>query len=178
MTVIIGFIVLLHLIAFLLIADGIVIIIKKSRKNKKWSSVREKIYCKGVIAVALTIAVIGYGRYNMFHVIRTEYTLQTQKDIQTEGYRLVLLSDLHYGVSMSDEQLQKIASARRAPRHFVVIDMRKNILDHASRPPFQNASISARLACTDPCTNSGLPPPRPRSASFMRLENARRSPPA
>ena len=123
MTVIIGFIVLLHLIAFLLIADGIVIIIKKSRKNKKWSSVREKIYCKGVIAVALTIAVIGYGRYNMFHVIRTEYTLQTQKDIQTEGYRLVLLSDLHYGVSMSDGQLQKIADriSRENP-DIVVLD--------------------------------------------------------
>ena len=105
----IWFIVLLHLIVFLLITDGIVIIIKKSRKNKNWSGVCKKIYCSGVIAVVLTAVVIGYGRYNIFHVVRTEYTLQTQKDLQTEGYRLVLLSDLHYGVSMSDEQLQKVA---------------------------------------------------------------------
>ena len=119
----IWFIVLLHLIVFLLITDGIVIIIKKSRKNKNWSRVCKKIYCSGVIAVVLTAVVIGYGRYNIFHVVRTEYTLQTQKDIQTEGYRLVLLSDLHYGVSMSDEQLQKVADriSRENP-DIVVLD--------------------------------------------------------
>ena len=119
----IWFIVLLHLTAFLLITDGIVIIIKKSRKNKNWSGVCKKIYCSGVIAVVLTATVIGYGRYNIFHVIRTEYTLQTQKDIQTEGYRLVLLSDLHYGVSMSDEQLQKVADRiSREDPDIVVLD--------------------------------------------------------
>ena len=119
----IWFIVLLHLIVFLLITDGIVIIIKKSRKNKNWSGVCKKIYCSGVIAVVLTAVVIGYGRYNIFHVVRTEYTLQTQKDLQTEGYRLVLLSDLHYGVSMSDEQLQKVADriSRENP-DIVVLD--------------------------------------------------------
>ena len=119
----IWFIVLLHLTAFLLITDGIVIIIKKSRKNKNWSRVCKKIYCSGVIAVVLTATVIGYGRYNIFHVVRTEYTLQTQKDIQTEGYRLVLLSDLHYGVSMSDEQLQKVADRiSREDPDIVVLD--------------------------------------------------------
>ena len=119
----IWFIVLLHLIVFLLITDGIVIIIKKSRKNKNWSGVCKKIYCSGVIAVVLTAVVIGYGRYNIFHVVRTEYTLQTQKDIQTEGYRLVLLSDLHYGVSMNDEQLQKVADRiSREDPDIVVLD--------------------------------------------------------
>ena len=105
----IWFIILLHFTAFLLITDGIVLILKKVRKNKEWSKLCEKIYRSGVIAVVLTAIVIGYGRYNIFHVIRTEYTLQTQKNIQSEGYRLVLLSDLHYGVSMNDEQLQKVA---------------------------------------------------------------------
>ena len=119
----IWFIVLLHLIVFLLITDGIVIIIKKSRKNKNWSGVCKKIYCSGVIAVVLTAVVIGYGRYNIFHVVRTEYTLQTQKDLQTEGYRLVLLSDLHYGVSMNDEQLQKVADRiSREDPDIVVLD--------------------------------------------------------
>ena len=119
----IWFIVLLHLIVFLLITDGIVIIIKKSRKNKNWSGVCKKIYCSGVIAVVLTAVVIGYGRYNIFHVVRTEYTLQTQKNLQTEGYRLVLLSDLHYGVSMNDEQLQKVADRiSREDPDIVVLD--------------------------------------------------------
>ena len=105
----IWFIVLLHLTAFLLITDGIVFIVKKVRKKKEWSRLCEKIYRSGIIAAALTAIVISYGRYNIFQVVRTEYTLQTQKDIRSEGYRLVLLSDLHYGVSMNDEQLQKAA---------------------------------------------------------------------
>lgn len=105
----IWFIILLHLTAFLLITDGVVFISKKVRKNKEWSGLCKKIYRSGVMAVILTAIVIGYGRYNIFHVVRTEYTLQTQKTIQSEGYRLVLLSDLHYGVSMNDGQLQKVA---------------------------------------------------------------------
>ena len=103
------FIVLLHLAAFLLITDGIVLILKKVMKRKEWSKRCEKIYRSGVIAVILTAIVIGYGRYNIFQIVRTEYTLQAQKSIQSEGYRLILLSDLHYGVSMNDEQLQKVA---------------------------------------------------------------------
>lgn len=105
----IWFIVLLHFTVFLLITDGIVLIIKKVGKNKEWSKMWKKIYRSGAIAVVLTVSVIGYGRYNIFHIVRTEYTLQTQKNIQSEGYRLALLSDLHYGVSMNDEQLQRVA---------------------------------------------------------------------
>lgn len=105
----IWFIILLHFTAFLLLTDGIVLILKKVRQNKEWSKLCEKVYRSGVIAVILTAIIIGYGRYNIFQVVRTEYTLQTQKNIQEEGYRLVLLSDLHYGVSMNDEQLQKVA---------------------------------------------------------------------
>ena len=104
----IWFIILLHFTVFLLIMDGIVLIIKKVRKNKEWSKLCVKVYRSGVMAVMLTAIVIGYGKYNIFHVIRTEYTMQTQKNIKTEGYRLVLLSDLHYGVTMNDEQLKKV----------------------------------------------------------------------
>lgn len=71
----------------------------------------------------LTALVIGYGRYNMFHVVRTEYTVHTQKDIRSEGYRLALLSDLHYGISMDDDQLQKEADRISAEKpDFVVLD--------------------------------------------------------
>lgn len=73
------FIILLHLVAFLLITDGIVLIVKKIRKQKEWPLVWRRIYRSGVIAVVLTAVVIGYGGYNIFHVVRTEYTVQTQK---------------------------------------------------------------------------------------------------
>lgn len=104
----IWFIVLLHLTAFLLLTDGIVFVIKKVKKSElsaRWN----KIYRSGVIAMAFTAIVISYGRYNIFHIVRTEYTIQTQKNIRSKGYKMVLLSDLHYGVSMDDAQLQKTA---------------------------------------------------------------------
>ena len=129
----IWFIILLHLTAFLLITDGIVFIIKKIRKKKEYSKLCEKIYRSGIIAVVLTVIVIGYGRYNIFQVVRTEYTLQTQKDIRSEGYRLVLLSDLHYGVSMNDEQLQKAAD-RISEEHPDIVVLDGDIVDENTTP--------------------------------------------
>lgn len=57
----------------------------------------------------MTVLVLSYGYYNMYHVIKTEYTIQTEKPIRESGYRFVLLSDLHYGISLNSEQLQKVA---------------------------------------------------------------------
>ena len=117
----IWFIILLHFTAFLLITDGIVLIVKKVRKNNGWTKLSEKIYRSGVIAMILTAIATGYGRYNIFHVKRTDYTLQTQKNIK--AYRLVMLSDLHYGVSMNDRQLHKVADGiSREKPDIVVLD--------------------------------------------------------
>lgn len=104
----IWFIILLHITAFLLVMDGIVLIAKKLHKvdfkSKRW----QKVYKSGIVAVLLTAIVCGYGRYNMFHVIRTEYAIQTQKPIRAKGYKLVLLSDLHYGISLDNSGLQQV----------------------------------------------------------------------
>lgn len=104
----IWFIVLLHLTAFLLVTDGIVFIIKRHRKNTKWAHIWSILYRTGVISIVLTAIIISYGRYNIFQVVKTDYTIQTSKDIRPEGYKIVVLSDLHYGVTMNDSQLQKV----------------------------------------------------------------------
>ncbi len=117
----IWFIILLHITVILLITDVIVFIINKVRKNKELSKVWNRIYRSGVVAIVLTAVVIVYGRYNIFHVVRTEYTIQTQKKIQSEGYKLVFLSDLHYGVSMNDAQLQKVAQRISSEKPDIVV---------------------------------------------------------
>lgn len=110
-------------VIFNMLTHGIVFIIKKIRKKKEWSKGWNRVYRSGVIAVVLTALVIGYGRYNIFHVVRTEYTVNTQKDIRSEGHQLALLSDLHYGISMDDDQLQKAADRISAEKpDFVVLD--------------------------------------------------------
>ena len=101
-------IILLHITAFLLIIDGIALIVRKIHKGEFKSGICHKIYKSGIIAILMAALMCGYGRYNIFHVVRTEYTVQTQKNIRSEGYKLVLLSDLHYGVTMNDAQLQEV----------------------------------------------------------------------
>ncbi len=102
------FIILLHITVFLLIIDGIVLIFKKFGKNITNSSLWNKIYKSGIIAILLTVIMCSYGRYNIFNVVRTEYTVETQKNIRADGYKLVLISDLHYGITLNDVQLQDV----------------------------------------------------------------------
>ena len=103
------FIILLHITAFLLMIDIIAIIFRKVHKESGQSEIWHKIYKSGIAAVVLTAIVCGYGRYNMFHVIRIEYTIPIQKQIREEGYKMVVLSDLHYGISLNDDELQEKA---------------------------------------------------------------------
>ena len=81
------------------------------------------LYKSGICAVVLTAAVISYGYYNMYHVRETEYTVETGKTIQKEGYRMAVVSDLHYGISLNGEQLQKAISRIEAENpDFVILD--------------------------------------------------------
>ena len=114
------FIILVHLIIFSLIIDGIAALIRRLRKSRKTQDgdpgaeddrkkslgVWAKLCRSGILAVLLTALFCGYGHYNMLHVIRTEYTVSAQKSIREESYKIVLLSDLHYGISLDDSGLQ------------------------------------------------------------------------
>ena len=103
------FIILLHVTVFLLAIDGIVWVVRKLRKNRELSPLWNKIYRSGVIAILLTALVCGYRHYNIYQVIRTDYTVETRKAIRAEGYRLVLLSDLHDGLTLDGAQLRAVA---------------------------------------------------------------------
>ena len=104
------FIILLHFTVFLLLLDAVVFLIKKLKKQNQLTGLWNKIYRSGVIAILLTAVLIGYGRYNIFHVVRTEYNIQTQKNIREEGYRIVVYSDLNYRVSMNNNNLQVVVT--------------------------------------------------------------------
>lgn len=117
------FIILLHLTVFLLVTDVAVVVIRKIHKETGSSAIWHKIYKSGIAAILLTVIVCEYGRYNMFHVIRTEYTIPIQKQIQEEGYKVVVLSDLHYGISLDDDELQeKVDRINQENADIVVLD--------------------------------------------------------
>ena len=59
-----------------------------SRHNRKVGL----ICSSGILALGVTALVLGLGAYNMFHVVRTDYTLHTDKDVQ---FTIVQLADVH-----------------------------------------------------------------------------------
>lgn len=77
-----------------------------NRRNKRWG-VWKKIYRSGIIPIFFTILVMGYGYYCMHDIVKTSYTINTEKAIREEGYRIALISDLHFSTTMNETTLEK-----------------------------------------------------------------------
>lgn len=101
------FIVLAHFAVMLLLVDLVFAIVKKVKKKELPKSAMV-LWRSGIYAVFFTAVIVGYGRYNMNHVIKTEYEVTTDKKIREDGYRLALIADLHYGISLSHEGLLEV----------------------------------------------------------------------
>ena len=88
---------------------GINFIVKKKmgqrydEKGRVW----KKIYGSGIIPIIIMVVLVGYGWYNMHHVVATEYTIHTEKNIREEGYKVVLMADIHYGSFHSENELRE-----------------------------------------------------------------------
>jgi uncharacterized protein len=67
------------------------------------------LYRCGIIPILCTALTVGYGYWNMNHVIRTDYRIKTEKDIRDQGYVIALVSDLHYGTTMGAKKLREYA---------------------------------------------------------------------
>lgn len=108
-------------------------IVKKLAKEKyekdysKW----KKIYGSGVIPIVMTIFMILFGYWNLHHVVDTPYTVYTDKNIREEGYRVVFLADVHFGVSLDyEELLEKCEEISKADADIVVLG--GDIVDNAT----------------------------------------------
>lgn len=68
-------------------------------KVKKWAD-------SGVLPILLVMVYLFVGHVNFMVVQKTEYTVQTDKAIRAEGYRVALIADVHYGISLDGDQLR------------------------------------------------------------------------
>lgn len=99
-------VVILHWFGFALcmeILNGIVRKAQGRAKKNMWIHV----YRSGLAPVLATAVVLGYGYWNMGNIVETSYTVETQKAIRSEGYRLAMISDLHFGTTMGKEKLKE-----------------------------------------------------------------------
>ena len=106
------FILEMHIAVFLLCSDLAAFVAKKAgrKKNIKYPGWLKIAYKTGAVALLLTVAVLCYGKYNMYHVIRTDYNVTVNKSLSHE-YKVALVADLHYGISIDGKQLQAVADA-------------------------------------------------------------------
>ena len=99
-----------HLIILFAIVEFTAFLIRNIAKNhtkKKRYSVFRRLYHSGIIPILVTCLMMGYGSLNMGQIIRTEYTVTSEK-LQS-GYEVVLITDTHYGtVQNPDILIQKI----------------------------------------------------------------------
>lgn len=87
----------IHLVGIFALTEGAAALIRRTAKNyrtQKWYVMASKIYRSCLIPMAVTAAFMGFGVYNMSHIVKTEYTVVSDK--LTSDYRIVFLSDIHY----------------------------------------------------------------------------------
>lgn len=84
-------IILLHLIVFWLVSEGIFALVRKKRGGEFQR------YYAGVVAVLFTIGYLGAGWYQAHHVWEKTYTITTDKKVG--NFRAALISDSHTGTT-------------------------------------------------------------------------------
>ena len=91
----------IHLIIIILFMKAIVFIIKKITKK----SINE--YLIFTISIILTTLLLTYGYFLAYHVVRTDYEVHTTKNIDTNNFRIVQISDSHLGTTFAGKEFSK-----------------------------------------------------------------------
>ncbi len=109
-------VVIIHLIIFWLIADIIAAIVRKAAKKQRRRNI------EGVAAILFTAVYLAIGWYNAHNVVRTEYTLHTDKAIGAEHLKVAAIADSHLGITLDGEafaaEMERIK--RESPDIFII----------------------------------------------------------
>lgn len=98
-------IVVLHVLAFYACLQLLGFVLHKTVGNRRFLSRRKIVLESALIPMALTVLVLLAGYINLHSVEKTHYTVYTDKDIRQEGYRVALIADVHFGVSLDEKEL-------------------------------------------------------------------------
>lgn len=100
----------LHFAAISAVIDMVRLILRRTglgRTDRRGSKGFQIACQSGAVAISITLAILGYAYFNMHRVLVTEYTVAAGSELREEGYRVIFLSDLHFGTTMDKEQLLK-----------------------------------------------------------------------
>lgn len=89
------------------------------KKQNRFTEICRKLYGSGLIPVLLTAVIFAYGFVNMNHPVRTEYTVETEKN--TGNYKIVLITDTHYATIQNTGLLKEKIEEINAEEPDIVI---------------------------------------------------------
>ena len=72
-----------------------------------WKGGKTRVLAIGALSLLLAGAWVGYGFYNMKHIVRREYVIQSEKQLN-HNYTIAVLSDLHYPTTMNKQELAEL----------------------------------------------------------------------
>ena len=92
----------IHLLVFWLLSELLGWIVHRITKRKQG-----KVYWQGLLALAVTAVYLSIGWYLAHHVVETDYTLTTAKDLGMDRLRVVQISDSHVGATFDGDGYAK-----------------------------------------------------------------------
>ena len=94
-------VVVLHIFLFLILIDLILLIIKKISKKAINSN------ASFIITIFLVLFYLLWGYHLAHHVVQTNYSISTTKNIGMDRFRIVQISDSHVGATMDGNDFLK-----------------------------------------------------------------------
>ena len=103
---------LLYMALFLLVADVVLYILKKTKIIRlKFFATRKFYIAKGVCVLGLAAAVSVYGFIHATVIKTTSYDIALEKSCKLPSLKIALVSDLHLGYSIGAVHTQKMVDA-------------------------------------------------------------------
>ncbi|MDT8719015.1 metallophosphoesterase [Clostridium sp. 19966] len=104
----VGALIIFHIVAVALCMEILNFIFVALHKKKGIKiNIWNKLFRCGFIPIIIASMILGYGYYNMKNVVKTDYTVHTRKAIRDQGYKIAMISDLHFGTTMNEKELMK-----------------------------------------------------------------------
>lgn len=95
-------------ILLFILSDILSLILKKTVKNKKIRKVLSKIYSNGISVIIIAVIVAVYSLYCSCVPVSVSYDVDINK--QTDGIKIVMLSDIHFGTATFESDLQGLVN--------------------------------------------------------------------
>ena len=94
-------VIIVHLALFMLLSEFLFYLIKKIFK------IKFDYYYAGIMGVLITVIYLGIGMYLDYHVFHTYYSIYTEKNIGSDNFRIIQISDSHIGTTFNGDGFKK-----------------------------------------------------------------------